>query len=220
MPEPLTQIERRVYHYLLDYLSEHTYQPSIREIGTRFRIRSTKTVSDILHGLAEKGYIERDATRSRGVRLLGFSSVSRTRPVPCYGRIAAGDPMLLPEHRERWITMERDFLPSDEAFFLRVRGDRMSGRGVHDCDYVLVDPTSRARDGDMIAARVGTDVVVMTLLHRGATIVLEPASADHREIVVGPADDFAVIGVVAAVFRPFHLREDDQADAGGRAGDA
>ena len=44
MPEQLSTTERRVYHYLLDFLGEHTYQPSIREIGKRFRIKSTKTV--------------------------------------------------------------------------------------------------------------------------------------------------------------------------------
>jgi repressor LexA len=72
MPEQLTSTERKVYHYLLDFLAEHTYQPSIREIGSTFQIKSTKTVSDILQSLAKKGYIERAAARSRGVRLLGF----------------------------------------------------------------------------------------------------------------------------------------------------
>ena len=57
MPDQLSTMERRVYHYLLDFLGENTYQPSIREIGKRFRIKSTKTVSDILQSLAEKGYI-------------------------------------------------------------------------------------------------------------------------------------------------------------------
>ena len=68
MVEPLTTIERRVYHYLLDFLAENTYQPSIRDIGKRFRIKSTKTVSDILQALTKKGYIERDPSRSRGVK--------------------------------------------------------------------------------------------------------------------------------------------------------
>ena len=71
MPEQLSTMERRVYHYLLDFLGENTYQPSIREIGTRFRIKSTKTVSDVLPSLAAKGYMQRDPARSRGVRLLG-----------------------------------------------------------------------------------------------------------------------------------------------------
>src|SRR5688572_2481558 len=94
MTEPLTSMERQVYHYLLDYLAENTYQPSIRDIAKKFRIKSTKTVSDLLHSLAQKGYIERDRSRSRGVRLVGFEANRQTQPVPYYGRIHAGEPAL------------------------------------------------------------------------------------------------------------------------------
>ena len=204
MTEPLTPLERRVYHYLLDFLAENTYQPSIREIGRRFKIKSTKTVSDLLRSLAEKGYIERDPARSRGVRLVGYSTVGHTQPVPVYGKVAAGEPMLLPEHRERHITLDRAFVPSEDSFFLRVVGDSMIGRGVFDGDFVLVNPAARAKDGDIIAARLGEDATIKTLKHRGASVVLEPANPDEREIVVGPGDDFAIIGTIAAVFRPFY----------------
>src|ERR1700683_5641297 len=107
MAEALTPIERRVYHFLLDFLAENTYQPSIREIDKRFRIKSTKTVSDILQALAEKGYIERDPSRSRGVKLLGFAAAPLTQPVPVYTKIAAGEPALLPEHRQSFLTLDR-----------------------------------------------------------------------------------------------------------------
>ena len=214
MAEPLNPIERRVYHYLLDFLGEHTYQPSIREIGKRFRIKSTKTVSDILQSLAEKGYIQRDPARSRGVRLLGYSTVGRMQPVPFYGKIAAGEPMLIPENRERYITLDRAFVPSEDCFFLRVSGDSMIGRGIFDKDFVLVNPSARASDGDLIAARVGSEATVKTLQHRGATIVLEPANPDERELIISPNDDFAVLGTIAAVFRPFHDQAEESDDAG------
>src|SRR5918911_2672164 len=86
MVEPLTPIERRVYHFLLDFLSENTYQPSIREIGKKFRIKSTKTVSDLLQSLSAKGYIERDPSRSRGVRIVGYTGPTHLQAVPYYGR--------------------------------------------------------------------------------------------------------------------------------------
>jgi repressor LexA len=201
MAEPLTPIERRVYFFLLDFLAENTYQPSIREIGKRFRIKSTKTVSDLLQSLAEKGYIERDPSRSRGVRLIGYAVAGRSRPVAVYGKIHAGEPALLPDNREGYLTVNRRFLPSDDAYFLRIKGDSMSGRGILDGDYVLIDPTARANDGQIVAARLGADTTVKTLTHRGANVVLEPANPADREIVVGPQDDFQVLGVVSGVFR-------------------
>src|SRR3954469_16115902 len=172
MTEPLTPLERRVYHYLIDFLAENTYQPSIREIAKKFRIKSTKTVSDLLASLSQKGFIQRDQSRSRGVRIVGFSGSTATQPVPYYGRIHAGEPALLPEHREGFITMDRRFLPSDEVFFLKVKGDSMVGRCVNDGDYVMVNPRQDPRDNDIIAARLGEDATVKTFTHRGGSTVL------------------------------------------------
>lgn len=204
MAEPLSSIERRVYHYLIDFLSENTFQPSIRDIARKFRIRSTKSVSDILHALAHKGYIIREATRSRGVRLLGLASAGLTQPVPCYGRIHAGEPALLPEHREGYFTMDRRFLPAEDVFFLRVKGDSMRGRGILDGDFVLVSPSAQPNDGDIVAARLGPDAIVKTLHRRGSIATLEPAAASEKPIDVGPGEDVVVLGVVCGVFRPFH----------------
>ncbi len=203
MPEQLTQLESRVYHYMIDFLAENTYQPSIREIAREFQIKSTKTVSDLLHALETKGYIHRDESRSRGVRLLGFAAAGATQPIPYYGRIHAGEPTLLPEYRKGFITMDRRFLPSDDVFFLKVRGESMKDRGLLDGDYVMVAPSSAARDGDIIAARLGEEATVKTLTHNNGAVVLEPANDGERAIEVGPNDDFAVLGVVCGVFRPF-----------------
>jgi repressor LexA len=203
MPEQLTPLERRVYQYMIDFLAENTYQPSIREIAKQFRIKSTKTVSDLLHSLTSKGYIERDQSRSRGVRILGYAAAGQTQPVPFYGRIHAGEPALVPDNRECYITVDRRFLPSDDTFFMRVTGSSMIGRGILDGDYVMVSPSARAKDGDVVAARVAGDATVKTLTHRGMTIVLEPANEGERSIEVGPKDDFAVLGVVSGIFRPF-----------------
>ena len=203
MPETLTPLERRVYQYMIDFLAENTYQPSIREIAKKFRIKSTKTVSDLLHSLTSKGYIERDQSRSRGVRILGYAAAGQTQPVPYYGRIHAGEPALVPDNREGYITVDRRFLPSDDTFFMRVAGNSMIGRGILDGDYVMVSPSTRAKDGDVVAVRIGAEATVKTLTHRGMTLVLEPANEGERAIEVGPKDDFAILGVVTGVFRPF-----------------
>ena len=43
--------------------------------------------------------------------------------------------------------------------------------------------------------------------HRGSVVVLQPANPDDRVIEAGPSDDFAVLGVVCGVFRPFYEQE-------------
>jgi len=218
MNDPLSPLERRVYHYLLDFLAENTYQPSVREIGRRFRIKSTKTVAEVLQALAEKGFIEREAGRSRGVRIVGWSSMGQVQPVPLYGRVNPVPPHLTPENRVRWVAVDRSFVPADDAFFLRHTGNEMMSRGVHDGDWVLVSPSTRARDGDLIAARVATHVLVRVVSRQGAVLSLAAANGSVREIFLGPSDDFTVLGVVTAVFRTWHdsagATDDGAADGG------
>jgi repressor LexA len=84
MPNQLSSLERRILDFIVDYLRRNTYQPSIREIARRFGIKSTKTVSEYLQSLADKGWIERDPARSRGVRVIGLAMNSGTVTVPRY----------------------------------------------------------------------------------------------------------------------------------------
>lgn len=207
MPEALTPLEGSVYNYLLDFTAENTYQPSIRDIGKKFQIKSTKTVSDLLQSLARKGYIERDPARSRGVRLLGFTGGSKTKPVPYYGKIHAGEPSLLPENRQGFITMDRRFIPAEEVYFLKVKGDSMIGRAINDGDFVMVNPAAKPKENDIVAARIGEEATVKTLTHDNGTVVLEPANPAEREITITPSDDFGILGVVCGVFRPFVTME-------------
>lgn len=202
MAEPLTPIERKVYQYLIDFLAENTYQPSIREIGSRFRIKSTKTVSDLLHSLTAKGYIERDPARSRGVRILGHQGPAGIQPLPYYGRVHAGEPTLLAEHKLGSLTFDRRFVASDDTFVLRVVGDSMIGRGIHEGDYVLVTPTGRVKNGDVVAARIGDEATIKSYEQVADGVILHPANPADREIRLRPTDDYAILGAVTGVFRP------------------
>jgi repressor LexA len=82
----------------------------------------------------------------------------------------------------------------------------MIGRGINDGDFVLVSPRAEANDGDVIAARLGEDATVKTLAHEDGGVLLKAANPEDRDIAVGPDDDFAIIGVVCGIFRPFFDR--------------
>jgi repressor LexA len=182
MSQPLTPLEQRVYHYLIDFLAANTFQPSIREIAREFRIKSTKTVSDVLQGLERKGYIERDESRSRGVRLLGFPAAGQTQPVPCYAQVQPGNAAPHAEDRHGFITVDRRFLPSDDVYFLTVSGAGCVERGILAGDYVLVSPSVPLHDGDVVA-------------RHGPNATIEAAP------LAGPRTA-AVLGAVCGVFRP------------------
>ncbi|MBB4635127.1 transcriptional repressor LexA [Longimicrobium terrae] len=205
MPEALTKIERRILNYLVDYLKENTYQPSIREIGKRFGIKSTKTVSEHLQSLADKNFIERDASRSRGVKILGMNLSPSVASVPLYGQIAAGVPVLLREDVVEEFEFDRKLVGSADAFLLQVKGDSMTGMGISENDMVLVEPVEESdlQNGDIVAARVDGDATVKRYFANGGKVVLEPANTAYAPILVHEHNDFTVLGRVSGLYRRF-----------------
>jgi repressor LexA len=200
--QPLSPIEQQVYHYLLDYLSEHTFQPSVREIAKHFAIASTKSVADLLASLERKGYVARVAGRSRGVTLLGFAGGAGTVPIPVL-HLEGGALALEPEDH---LTLDRRLVPSDDAFLVRVTHEPAPEFGVALGDLVLVHPSARARETDAVVVRVASAVFVRRLTRRGASVVLEAPGAGAA-IEFGPADDYTVLGVLAGVIRALLPRE-------------
>lgn len=205
MPEPLNKIERRILNYLVDYLKDNTYQPSIREIGKRFSIKSTKTVSEHLQALADKGHIERDASRSRGVKILGMNLAPGVVTVPFYGKIAAGKPALIRDDVSERLEIDRKLVASADAFGLEIKGDSMEGMGILHGDMALVEPAdaSEIKDGEIVAARLGGESTVKRYFARDGQVVLEAANTDYAPILVHEYDDFEVLGRVTGLVRRF-----------------
>lgn len=216
MPEPLTKLERRILDYLIDYLRRNTYQPSIREIGRRFNIKSTKTVSEHLQSLADKGWIERDPSRSRGVRLLGLDLSPETLSVPCYRTLAgvggAGG-------ADDAYEIDRRLASGTGTYFVAMAGDSMVEAGIRDGDLLLVEPVTEEdlEDGDIVVARLDGEARVKRYFLRAGELVLEPANRDYPPILVREREDCVVAGRVTAVFR--RLRT-PQVAAVSAAGDA
>lgn len=146
MPKPLTSLERRILDYVVEYLRKNTYQPSIREIGKRFGIKSTKTVSEYLQALADKGWVERDPSRSRGVRLIGVELSTETVSVP---------DVTIPAHNGdavKSFEVDRRLAGASGTFCVSMRGHELDTDGIKDGDLLLVEPTepSEFEDGDLV----------------------------------------------------------------------
>ncbi|HEX7090440.1 MAG TPA: transcriptional repressor LexA [Longimicrobiales bacterium] len=217
MPEPLTYLERRILDYLVDYLRRNTYQPSIREIGRRFDIKSTKTVSEYLQALADKGWIERDPSRSRGVRLLSVDLSPETVTVPCFARVSATGEPLPREAVVETFELDRKLAGASGAFLLTVTGERLEFDGCRGGDMLLAELVveEELEDGDVVVVRIGGEASVTRYRRRGDEVLLEPVNTDAAPIPVGAGSGYTVIGRVLGVLR--RLRAPVAASAGSPA---
>ena len=170
MPKPLTSLERRILDYIVEYLRRNTYQPSIREIGSRFGIKSTKTVSEYLQSLADKGWIERDSSRSRGVRVIGLDMHPSTVTVP---QLENGS-------TDATFEFDRRIAGGAGTFMLSMSADPVAPEGLREGDLVLVEPVpvSEIEEGDLVVVRNGDRARVRRAVLQGAKVMLEPGSEE------------------------------------------
>jgi repressor LexA len=204
----ITKRQRQVYDFIADFVQKNQYSPSFEEIGEGLGLSSLATVHKHITNLEEKGLLSRDYNRSRSIdllppkgRLKQSMAVNSGTMVPLMGRIAAGQPI---EAIERPETISlADFTRSKEVFALEVRGESMQDEHILDGDYVLVEKTKTAHNGDIVVALVeGTDATLKRLYREGENIRLQPSNARMKPIIV-PARDVQVQGRVIGVLRKY-----------------
>ena len=198
----LSDIERQILDYMVVYLRTNTYQPSIREIGVEFGIKSTKTVSEHLQALANKGFLERDPSRSRGVRLLGVDLNAETFSVRCFDRVPVSAADRLVEDPEVALTLDRRLAKTKESFLVRAQGDELAALGVEDGDMVMVEPCgiSQVPDGGTVALKNGQAVGFFRLVRANgkAEFYSSRVGRDSAPLADSEVD---IVGRVTALIR-------------------
>lgn len=198
--EPLTEIERKILDFMVQYLRENTYQPSIREIGERFGIKSTKTVSEHLQALAEKGCLERDPSRSRGVRILGVDLSADTVAVPCFSEVPVEGAASKPD---AFLSVDRQMGSDDGSFMVRAGAGDLAVLGVAEGDLVLVSPVrgEEIEDGTIVVADVGDSSTFHRYTSNGRGIYLEALRPGGERTLVEDVDALRILGRVAGFYR-------------------
>ena len=201
MSKELTKRQRDVLDFIAEMIGKKGFPPTIREIGSKFKISSTNGVRAILSALTQKGYIRRKPLVSRGIELLTQSRASFVA-VPLLGRIAAGLPILAVENIEGSIAVDRYFLPSGDIFSLQVVGDSMKDSGIFDGDYVLAKMQPTAEKGDVVVAVIGEEATVKKYFPEKNRVRLVPANPVFEPIIVDKkSPDFRVAGKVIGLLR-------------------
>lgn len=210
------EMQQRIYQFILTYIGEHGYAPSVRDICDEVGLKSPSTVHFHLKNLAELGYIEKGSFKSRAIvpadrvavkaapkpvgKVIDFSAQEAPpKQVPIVGNVAAGSPILAQECIEDYLTFDtggRD----GEYFALRVRGESMLGVGILPNDLVVVHQQPTAHNGEIVVALLEDEATVKTFSRKDGHIWLLPANPDYQPI---DGTECSIMGKVVAVVRQY-----------------
>jgi repressor LexA len=199
---PLRQ--QRILAAIRDWVLEHGYAPSTRELGDAVGLRSPSSVSKHVASLEEKGFLRRGTALSRPIDVRVFLQEPQVRgaadsvSVPVVGDIAAGTPIVAEEHVDDVLTLPRHLAGRGNLFALRVRGDSMIDAAICDDDIVVVRQQSEAHSGQIVAAMIDGEATVKVFRRRNGHVYLEPRNPAY-DVIDG--DESVVLGVIVSVLR-------------------
>jgi repressor LexA len=198
----LSAKQQAILRFIRDFIRDHDYPPSIRDIQDGCDISSTSVVDYNLKALERMGYIRRDREVSRAIELVGRR---RLTSVPVVGQIAAGQPIDVPapdtwqqqEFEEDVEVPDEVTRGKDNVFALRVKGTSMIDALVNDGDLVVMEQTSAADNGDMVAVwlKDRQETTLKKIYFEGDRVRLQPANVTMDPIYVR-AEDIEVQGKI------------------------
>jgi len=206
---PLTARQQEIWQFLVTYVDDHGYPPTVREIGEEVGLASPSTVHAHLANLERVGLIKRDPSKPRAIELTGLRRVEASRiesdvpRLPLLGRVAAGSPLLAEENVEDVVAIPES-IGRGADFLLTIHGDSMIEAGILDGDTIVVQRSDDARNGDVVVALAGedesADEATVKTFYREADgrIRLQPENAALEPIY---ADHVKILGKVVGVFR-------------------
>src|SRR5574338_1627130 len=189
----LSAKQQGILAFMREFIDDHDYPPSIRDIQVGCQISSTSVVDYNLKALERLGYIRRDREVSRAIELLDRGARrQRTVAVPIIGTIAAGQPIPVPTD-DTWSNIDHEnvFEASEDitrgranVFALKVRGTSMIDALVNDGDLVILEQTSSCDDGDMVAAwlKRENEATLKKFYREGDRVRLQPANSTMKPI--------------------------------------
>ena len=217
----LTARQQQILDLIQTAIARTGAPPTRAEIAAELGFKSANAAEEHLQALARKGVIELVSGTSRGIRLRGDTvrSINAARSLqlgsqfslpipslsqlvlPLVGRVAAGSPILAQEHVDQTYSVENSLFQHKPDYLLKVRGMSMRDAGIMDGDLLAVQSARDARNGQIVVARLGDDVMVKRFHRHKNQIELHAENPDYPTIVVQPGDPFEIEGRAVGLIR-------------------
>lgn len=195
--EKLNERLQEVYNFIVEYVDNNGFPPSVREICAKLNIKSTATAYTYIERLKNRGLLNNTPLKKRSLTVAGNSKSFKS--IPLVGVITAGKPIFAVENLEGYLPLPSEF-GSDDGFALRVSGESMINVGIYDKDIIVVKRQDTAKNGDIVVALIGDEATVKRFYKQNGKFVLHPENDDMEDMIF---DNVSVLGIVTGLMRKF-----------------
>lgn len=198
--------QQEILEFIKSSILNRGYPPAVREICEAVHLKSTSSVHSHLETLEKNGYIRRDPTKPRAIEIVDDSFNLARRElvnVPIIGTVTAGEPILAVENIEGYFPIMPEFVHNKQTFMLKVRGDSMINVGIYSGDYILVEETPVASNGEIVVALIEDSVTVKTFYKEQGFIRLQPENDSMEPIMIPAGTALSIVGKVIGLYRSF-----------------
>ncbi|MBI2420991.1 MAG: transcriptional repressor LexA, partial [Candidatus Levybacteria bacterium] len=208
MPGVLYRKEREILEYLAQFQSQYGFSPTLSEIAKATGHKSNSTIHTIIRSLVEKGYIQKVDGNTRVLKIIDdkiantFQGNLPSIDLPLMGFIAAGSPLEPHTDPNATFTISASMISGKKtAYALQVKGNSMIEEGIYDGDYVVIEKSDIANNGDIVVALVDDNLATLKKFYKeGDTVVLKPANSEMDPIY---PKSLKIQGVCVGIVRKF-----------------
>ena len=200
--DTLTEKQHAVLEYIRKHLRQWGAPPSRAQIASALGFAFHSAADSHLKALERKGWVRLHPGRDHGIQLLREGApILNPDQLPA---VAAGNPTVACDQPEPARLHDFDSLierfEDRPQWFVRCIGDSLDKVGFRSGDVLAVRKKPNPRDGDLVVARIGDEVVVKRFVRKDKhTIELQPEShnPEHKPIRIDEHTvDFEVVGTV------------------------
>lgn len=205
----LSQTDYKILDFILEQQKEKGFPPSVREICEKVGLSSTATIHSHLKKLEEHGMIIRESSKNRSIKVVNYKNANNMQnieytndeylTIPVYGKVTAGVPITAIEDISETFPLPMSFAHNKDLFMLRVQGESMINAAILDGDYIIVEKTPSARNGDIVVALLDHEnATVKTFYKENNHYRLQPENDTMEPIIVNEVE---ILGKVVGIFR-------------------
>jgi len=204
----LTPKQLKILTRIRDLRLTRGYSPTMQELAEELGV-SKVTVFEHVEALIKKGALLRQPNKARSLEVnpdIELPDETRHTRLPLVGTIAAGLPIEAVEQREH-LDLESLFASpgkNNDVFVLRVRGDSMIDEQIRQGDYVIIQKTATAYNGQTVVALLEEGEATLKKFYRekNGRVRLQPANEKYEPLFIDE-DKIQIQGIVIGVIRAY-----------------